>query len=70
MLDNDHDCPKRGCPERLPFETLACKRHWFALPSSLRRSLSVLWMRGDIDAYLAKRAEAVAVLNGEAEVRS
>lgn len=61
--DGNHPCPKAGCSQRLPFEILACKPHWFALPPRLRNSITRSWASGDIERYMKHRDEAVAVLN-------
>lgn len=36
MTDSDHDCPAPGCTRRVPYEQLACRSHWYAIPKMLR----------------------------------
>lgn len=62
--DGRHDCPKVGCPERLEFEVLACRPHWFQIPPTLRARLSVAWRQGNLELYMSLRDQAVAALNG------
>lgn len=63
MSDDTHACPKNGCPERLPFEKMACQGHWFALPPELRRRVGSAWRSGDVPRILAVRQEVSDVLN-------
>lgn len=67
MSSDLHDCPKVGCPERLPFEVLACKQHWFELPAGLRFGIGATWRNGNMAKYMELREEAVAILNGMTE---
>lgn len=60
--DGKHDCPAPDCPQRLPRSTLACRRHWFALPAELRTVINATWRSSDAGAYLEARDEAVAYL--------
>lgn len=60
--DDRHDCPAAGCPRRIPFEQMACRLHWFALPPDLRRRVGRAWRSGDTSAILAVRREVVATL--------
>lgn len=59
-----HDCPANGCDKEVPFEVLACKAHWFALPVPLRKRISQSWARQDLLEWAAARAEAVTLLGG------
>lgn len=34
-----HKCPGPGCAEQVPTELLACRKHWFAIPGSLRAAV-------------------------------
>lgn len=63
-LDGLHACPKRGCPDRLPRSTLACRRHWYSLPFELRQRINSHWRAHRYADYLAARDEAVSFLNG------
>lgn len=63
-----HPCPKNDCPEQLPFELMACKAHWFALPPELRRRINTAWRTGDVRGTIHARREVDAWLNGSSEV--
>lgn len=39
MTDTTHECPEPDCERRVPFERLACKQHWYAIPPLLRGRL-------------------------------
>lgn len=34
-----HTCPAPGCDEKVPYDQLACKAHWFTIPKPLRDEL-------------------------------
>lgn len=61
--DTTHPCPKEGCPERIPFGTMACRIHWYGLPNALRNWVNRCWRNGDIRGTLEARKEVVRVLN-------
>lgn len=63
-VDTTHECPAPGCEERLPFETFACRSHWYAIPKALRDSLWRAWRRGDLEAHSQIREDCVAFLEG------
>jgi hypothetical protein len=63
-LTNSHPCPARDCTEEMPFEQLACRKHWFELPPKLRASISSMWRRGDLRGYLEARQDAVTFWEG------
>lgn len=64
MTIDAHPCPKEGCAERIPFERMACRAHWFSLPPELRRRVNAAWRSGNLDRVVAVRREVVAFLNG------
>lgn len=35
-MDRPHECPAPGCSRKVPFDQLACRDHWYALPKDLR----------------------------------
>lgn len=43
MSDTTHECPAPECAVRVPFERLACPRHWFMVSAVDRRELLRLW---------------------------
>lgn len=61
-----HKCPAPGCAELLPFETFACRGHWFSIPKPLRDDLWRAWRRGDFEAHAEVRAECVRFLEQQA----
>lgn len=55
--DTTHECPAPGCTHHVPFERLACPRHWFKVRPGNRRSLLRLWRdKPGSDEYFACRA--------------
>ena len=58
-----HECPAEGCHEQIPYERMACQRHWFSLPYALRRDVGRAWRSGDIEAILHFREKVVQVLS-------
>jgi hypothetical protein len=60
-----HDCPADGCPKRLPFEMMACRKHWFVLPPALRRDINRAWRTGDVVETIRLRREVGLILNGK-----
>jgi len=41
-----HRCPGPGCLRPVPYEQLACSRHWFQVPMVLRRAVTRTWDHG------------------------
>lgn len=41
-----HQCPRRGCRVQVPYEQLACKRDWYALPKPIRDAVIRAYRRG------------------------
>jgi hypothetical protein len=41
-----HPCPGPACIERVPWDKLACPRHWFQVPMAVRRAVSRAWDHG------------------------
>jgi len=46
VSDSTHECPKRGCRERVRWDQLACKRHWYGLPLPIRQAVLKAFRRG------------------------
>lgn len=63
MTDTTHTCPAEGCDEVVPFDVLACKKHWFELPPQLRKGISRAWSSGNLTRWAELRAAAVAFLS-------
>ena len=58
-----HICPGPGCEAQVPYEMLACSRHWYQVPRALRNAVYVTWRRGagaGSAAHLAAIEAAVA----------
>ena len=41
-----HDCPGPGCEAQIPYEMLACSRHWYQVPKALRTAVYRAWDHG------------------------
>lgn len=57
-----HECPAPGCIADVPFDKLACRTHWYAIPKHLRDALWNAWLDDDLERHAAIRAECVAFL--------
>lgn len=62
--DGTHECPAAGCTVRCPYNRLACPAHWRQIPRELQGRIVARWQEGDLEAYMAARREAVALLGG------
>ena len=41
-----HDCPARGCPQRVPDHMLMCRPHWYMVPKTERQAVWAAWDGG------------------------
>jgi hypothetical protein len=41
-----HRCPGPGCDAQVPYEMLACRRHWYQVPRALRNAVYTAWRNG------------------------
>jgi hypothetical protein len=41
-----HECPGPGCEAQVPYEVLACSRHWYQVPKALRTAVYRAWANG------------------------
>lgn len=57
--DGTHECPYPGCQQRVPFEQLACRRHWYMVPKPLRDALWRAWRSDDMAEHSRVREEIV-----------
>jgi hypothetical protein len=55
-----HLCKAHECPERIPFERLMCKPHWFSLPKPIRDAVWREYTGGESIRLLAVQRLAVA----------
>ena len=46
-----HDCPARGCPQRVPVHMLMCRPHWFMVPRAERQAVWAAWEGGSGTAW-------------------
>lgn len=66
MGDATHGCPGDGCTRRVGSGMLACRTHWYMVPTPLRRAVWDAWRNGrgaGSPAHRAACAEAIAALN-------
>ncbi len=72
-----HKCLKDGCDIQLPQQFLACRSHWYSVPSPVRDEIKYAWRqfqkaeRNDLEVlrlarrrYVAARKAAIECLNG------
>jgi hypothetical protein len=41
-----HNCPGPGCDAQVPYDMLACSRHWYQVPRPLRIAVYRAWADG------------------------
>jgi hypothetical protein len=41
-----HQCPGPECEAEVPYEMLACSRHWYQVPKQIRRAVYRTWGDG------------------------
>lgn len=41
-----HACPGPECEEQIPYEMLACRRHWYQVPKAVRNAVYGAWKDG------------------------
>ncbi len=41
-----HECPGRGCKQRVTAHMLACRPHWYMIPAPLRAAVWAAWRDG------------------------
>lgn len=57
-----HKCPGPGCHQEIPYEMLACPRHWYQVPKPLRTAVWRTWDNGagaGTDAHTAAITAAI-----------
>lgn len=59
-MSTTHECPGPGCAKQVPFEQLACLKHWSMVYGRHRTALNRLW-RDDpgSDEYFAARRDCL-----------
>lgn len=62
--DTSHECPRDGCPRRVPRHQLACKAHWFAVSPATRREVNAAYRSGNLGRHVAAMQTAIAEMNG------
>jgi len=53
-----HECPVRGCPQRVTLHMLMCRPHWYQVPRPLRGAVWDAWQAGE-GAGSAAHCEAI-----------
>ena len=41
-----HTCPGPGCEAEIPYEMLACRRHWYQVSPATRKAVWAAWRNG------------------------
>lgn len=54
-----HTCPVPGCKKQVPYEQLACRSHWYALPLDLRNRVWRAYRGRSDEDHLMVVAEAI-----------
>jgi hypothetical protein len=42
-----HNCPGPECTKQIPYDQLACSRHWYQVPRPIRNAVYRAWANGD-----------------------
>jgi hypothetical protein len=45
-MSTEHTCPGPRCEEQIPYELLACRRHWYQVPKPARNAVYGAWKNG------------------------
>jgi hypothetical protein len=53
-----HECPARGCTQRVALHMLMCRPHWYMVPRALRGAVWAAWDGG----YGARTPEHAAAM--------
>jgi hypothetical protein len=61
-MRDTHTCPAPVCNRQVPYERLACRIHWYAIPRHLRDRVWEAYLSGSDD-HLDAVAEAVQYLH-------
>ena len=60
--DGKHKCPAPPCNRRVPYEMLACRNHWYAIPRHLRDQIWDAYLSGSPE-HTTLIAEAIQLLH-------
>ena len=64
---SSHTCPARGCTASVPFERLACVRHWRMVPAPVQRAVYAAWRSQDMVAHVAAMQAAIEAMSGKTD---
>jgi hypothetical protein len=65
MPERTHKCPAPGCTADVPRSQLACRPHWYSIPSEIRSRLWSGYRSGNTVKHSQAMADAVAFLRAE-----
>lgn len=61
-----HQCPAPGCTTMVPKAMLACRPHWFSIPSEIRSRLWAAYRSKDSVKHAQALSDAVSFLHAKA----
>jgi hypothetical protein len=66
MSGSGHKCPGPDCDAEVPYEMLACSRHWYQVPRAIRAAVWRAWADG---AGAGTEAHSAAIVAAIARMR-
>jgi len=67
---SSHSCPKQDCKITVPSHQLACRVHWFQIPSAIRTAVWRTWDNGrgaGTPEHTAALRAAITAMNGDTD---
>jgi hypothetical protein len=62
----DHKCPGPECEAQIPYDMLACSRHWYQVPAPVRSAVWRAWANGE---GAGSKAHTAAILSAIGTMR-
>lgn len=66
MIGPTHTCPAPGCTVQVPQSQLACRPHWYSIPSEIRSRLWAGYRSKDTVRHGQALADAISFLKAKA----
>lgn len=63
VFDGTHECPAEACNSRVPYDQLACRKHWYKVSRKTRGLVNRTWKAEMFDEHADAMAQAVREMN-------
>ncbi len=64
-----HTCPGPECGKEIPYDMLACSRHWYQVPKAIRAAVYRAWNNGQGAGSPAHTAAIAAAIDRMAPLK-